>query len=329
MLPLSIIFLKLLLVSSLHSYHVTEMDVPEPTSATVSDHDQYVVRLKWCIEKVGSAYALAKAAGINHSTLAKHISGSEPTRPFLNAIAKASEVRVGWLSEGIGIRDAERSRELKLGAKREPLAWIKDWNRPPGSGLKDLADATGIEIKRLGAILDRTEVPTIVEVLEISEHSKMSLFWLLLGSDPNRVVDVKSLDGQELTKEGLASDVLISATKLQVAIAGMLAPINRFKYFPYEIKNDFMSPPFERGDVLIADETSANITDLRGTFIVSDKGDIYACNLTPDRYSLKVSFNKPNLPSLDRTFDEPTGKVPGADFRVIGRVVYHLSVRSV
>ncbi len=91
-----------------------------------------------------------------------------------------------------------------------------------------------------------------------------------------------------------------------------------------------MSPAFERGDILIADKVvSGNGRNLQGTFIVSDDGDPFACNLTPDRLKLKISFNKPNLPGLERDFDESAAEARDPKFKILGRVVHHLSLRSV
>jgi hypothetical protein len=57
-------------------------------------------RLRWCIALVGSRYALAKASRISATSLKRYLTGSEPTRPFLIAVAVAAGVKVEWLATG-------------------------------------------------------------------------------------------------------------------------------------------------------------------------------------------------------------------------------------
>jgi transcriptional regulator with XRE-family HTH domain len=58
-------------------------------------------RLEALAGRVGSYYRLAKAAGVSEGTLQTYRNrGSEPSRPILVALAKASGVSVDWLASG-------------------------------------------------------------------------------------------------------------------------------------------------------------------------------------------------------------------------------------
>lgn len=50
--------------------------------------------------KAGSIYALAKRSGTAPNTIRRYFGKSEPTRPLLVAIARASNVSVEWLATG-------------------------------------------------------------------------------------------------------------------------------------------------------------------------------------------------------------------------------------
>jgi phage repressor protein C with HTH and peptisase S24 domain len=64
--------------------------------------EEFIARLNECADIAGSVNALAKQAGISQSGIRRYFSGGEPTRPVLNAIAKAVGVNFLWLSLGIG-----------------------------------------------------------------------------------------------------------------------------------------------------------------------------------------------------------------------------------
>jgi hypothetical protein len=277
---------------------------------------------------------LAKASGINHTTLAKHIAGSEPTRPFLNGIAKAAGVNVGWLASGIGSRDDNDevgpSEESGGSPNRKRLWWLTNEQKPWVPGGPGPSEFTEIRSDRLARILDRTVAPTVGEATLLCEYAKVALFRILVVPDPKSGVETDASDGNEFLRQSFAANNLIASTKLQVAITEMLRPLNDYQFFVHQLENDFMSPAFERGDILIGDKAvSGSGRNLQGTFIVSDDGIPFACNLTPDRFKLKISFNKPNLPALEREFDDSAALARDPNFKILGRVVHHLSLRSI
>jgi transcriptional regulator with XRE-family HTH domain len=64
------------------------------------DSKEFKQRVTDCISSAGSVYALAKRAGTTPNTIRRYLANSEPTRPMLVAIAKASGVTVEWLATG-------------------------------------------------------------------------------------------------------------------------------------------------------------------------------------------------------------------------------------
>lgn len=57
-------------------------------------------RMRWCIRKKGSVYALAKQVGVVPNAIRSYLRRSEPTRPRLVAIARECNVSVDWLATG-------------------------------------------------------------------------------------------------------------------------------------------------------------------------------------------------------------------------------------
>lgn len=64
---------------------------------------EFQKRMQICVDAVGNASALARAAGISNPVIGDYLSGaSEPTRPRLVNIARAAGVSVEWLATGTG-----------------------------------------------------------------------------------------------------------------------------------------------------------------------------------------------------------------------------------
>lgn len=65
--------------------------------------NHFMQRLQLCVDRLGSAAALGRAADISPATIGDYLSGkSDPTREKLVAIAKAAAVPMGWLAVGEG-----------------------------------------------------------------------------------------------------------------------------------------------------------------------------------------------------------------------------------
>jgi phage repressor protein C with HTH and peptisase S24 domain len=66
----------------------------------------FVERLRMLCERAGSANALAKAAGLSPSGFHRYLTGGEPSRKVLVALARAANVNLLWLATGEGAMDA-------------------------------------------------------------------------------------------------------------------------------------------------------------------------------------------------------------------------------
>lgn len=64
--------------------------------------DRFIERLRLLIDKVGSANALAKSAGVSQSGFQRYLAGGQPTRKVLIALAQAAQVDLQWLMTGRG-----------------------------------------------------------------------------------------------------------------------------------------------------------------------------------------------------------------------------------
>jgi len=62
----------------------------------------FIGRLRELVAMLGTASALAKKAGISQSGLHRYLSGGEPTRKVLIALAEAGGVNLDWLMTGKG-----------------------------------------------------------------------------------------------------------------------------------------------------------------------------------------------------------------------------------
>lgn len=66
------------------------------------NNDDFIERLRRVVEKMGSASALARQAGISGSGFQKYLGGAEPTRKVLLALAEAAHIDLQWLMTGSG-----------------------------------------------------------------------------------------------------------------------------------------------------------------------------------------------------------------------------------
>lgn len=311
-----------------------EMAADSPTVEQIEDHKAFVARLRWCTEKIGSVYAMAKVTGINRTTLAKYVLGSEPTRPFLNSIARAAKVNAGWLATGEGSRDSNLEPAPQLGVSelvevRSRFRWLAASKDPQLPKIEAFAKATEISAERLQGILEGKLDPSLLELLRICEFAQISPIWLLLGRGILGNVPGGPPPFYELKEHLFDSTHLFASADLHSAVARLLRPLNDYPYYVHRLQNDHMSPPYESGDILIADRSIEGMRGPRGTFIVSLDGDVFAGNVTKDGKVIKVTFNKDNIPSLQRDLESLQKVGAESRFHLLGRVVHHLSLRAV
>jgi len=74
----------------------------DPAASHELDTKAFIARLRQLIAIAGSASALAKTAGLSQSGFHRYLSGGEPSRRILVALAKATGVSLSWLATGEG-----------------------------------------------------------------------------------------------------------------------------------------------------------------------------------------------------------------------------------
>lgn len=84
-----------------------EMTTARRPAAHHEVDEHFVARLRELVTRAGSASALVREAGISSSGFQKYLSGAEPTRRVLIALAKAADVRLDWLMTGSGAMTSE------------------------------------------------------------------------------------------------------------------------------------------------------------------------------------------------------------------------------
>lgn len=80
-----------------------EIEFEDASNTLATDgEDGFAERLKKLIALNGTVNALAKKAGISHSGLLRYLSGGDPSRKVLVALAEAANVDLVWLATGRG-----------------------------------------------------------------------------------------------------------------------------------------------------------------------------------------------------------------------------------
>lgn len=132
-----------------------------PVVQETEEADGLAERLKRVATLLGSASALAKAAGISQSGLHRYLTGGEPSRKVLVAIAKAAKVNLAWLATGEGTM-MEAPQLQKMGTlMRLPLYQGTPSQAPSGQDPRQLRalafcrrwlSINGLEAARLAAL---------------------------------------------------------------------------------------------------------------------------------------------------------------------------------
>ncbi len=132
--------------------------------------DDFVGRLRRLIDLAGSASALAKSAGVSQSGFHRYLSGGEPSRKVLVALAKAGDVSLVWLATGEGTpdgslpKDAEPDNKASLTrlplykatASASEIVAVHDGKTLPGLAFcRNWLGKQGLEAKHLAALQAR------------------------------------------------------------------------------------------------------------------------------------------------------------------------------
>lgn len=82
---------------------------PKEESLPAGADREFINRLQQLVGMAGSASALAKLAHISPSGLNRYLSGGDPSRKVLLALAQATDTSVRWLASGTGTMQSEKN----------------------------------------------------------------------------------------------------------------------------------------------------------------------------------------------------------------------------
>lgn len=241
----------------------------------------FKARLQTCVQRLGSAYALARKSGIPGSTLKRYFTDSEPTRPKLIAIATAANVPVEWLVAGVGSVEPKRPAE----GPTEPLPAsateqvrgrmgedfyrrLADLVRLHG-GVELLSETTGIAVTRIEQLLSGAEL-TLSEFHTICTSTRTPVAWIYgaKGIDQqDRVViehalrdllaEIEIIEADRprgfhprhtLSHSAWSEGSLPAVFVLWLMILQELRPDY---YRIMKVENNLMSPTLERNDIAV------------------------------------------------------------------------------
>lgn len=150
-----------------------------------TSHSSFARRLHACADRAGSAYKLAKAAGLHRNSLGKYLRGeTEPTRRNLVKIARAAGVSVEWLVTGSSPPDDaplnESGPELTDRLGERFYERLKQAVARTG-GVEQLAELTRLTPQRIEQLLGRKEM-SLSEFAGICAATNTPASWLLGAS---------------------------------------------------------------------------------------------------------------------------------------------------
>lgn len=240
-------------------------------TAAYNDHEAFAARLRYCSDKIGSANALSKSAGIPQSTLHNYFGNGEPNRHNLIAIARAAQVSLEWLTAGIGDNPNLGDISIALGIEEE-TAFQKRFDEviAKRGGMEALAKAATIPLDRLAQVKSGGQL-TRGELLRLAQFGNVQLHWLIAG--PSKAKEEPQISEvaaglvmaepdfarprpRWISAQGesfLAETPAEAAERSEVlnAIFGVLpkGPVDCFV-----VEDDSMKGDFQPGDLLIIDK---------------------------------------------------------------------------
>jgi lambda repressor-like predicted transcriptional regulator len=146
----------------------------------MSDNEDFKKRLQFCVEKVGTLYALAKKAGLPTNTLRRYFDDSEPSRTKLIAIAHAAEVSVQWLATGDDliqkqVAEVQENATWTNGFKKRLKVLIEKHGGP-----KALCSGNYQDPAPVTAFLETDQISaSLVEML--AGNRALPIRWLIVG----------------------------------------------------------------------------------------------------------------------------------------------------
>lgn len=140
--------------------------------------------LKRCDERHWDLPALAKASGLNYTTLRNYVGKSPRTPPVDNAIriARALEVDVAWLY------DADRDcppQKQQSAATRSGMKWQEKITRLlAGKNASSLARSVGLHVGAITAAVSSGHIPIANKALRIARALNVPTDWLFDDEQP-------------------------------------------------------------------------------------------------------------------------------------------------
>lgn len=196
------------------------------------DNESFSERLTSLIKGHCSARIVAKQAGLSQAVMNKYLHGeSTPNLPRLFAIAKALNVRLGWLVSGTGTKEAEKGYFLKVNLDLFHLR-LNDTIHKSTRSFAEISDITGSGIHKY---LKGESTPNVERLVNIAKAGGVSTEWLATGIEEMDNEDLQNYSalGKRIEeaaqgfvggKKKLAAMAGISEAQLHRYIAGTSQP---------------------------------------------------------------------------------------------------------
>jgi len=285
-----------------------------------SGHKEFAQRISELIQDSGgSVYALAKKVGMPANSIRRYLHNSEPTRPFMVAIAHHTGVSIEWLATGQGAKDIQPRPPSgeDFHAAREIRNRLKELNLDASS----LTRTSQIERRHLERVLLGVEDATGAEIVTICYRAQISLFWVLTGIGPPRITS----PDDEVEIAPLENDDALPATirtLLFYDVGKLLSPLKRLKVVSHLVRSDAMSPKINRGDIVIAERGSNTDNEIAGTYLVQDNSVKDVCYLSKDGQTVHISYENSKITPRQRVLSDSEG------FKILGRVLYRIALQK-
>lgn len=135
-------------------------------------------RLASLVKSHGSVRSFAKHAELSQAVMVKYINGeSTPNLPRLLSIAKALNVRLGWLASGSGTKDAEGDYFDKVRLDQFP----ERLNQVAGANPRNFSSTSNLSITGITKYLNGESTPNVERLISLAEAGGVSVEWLATG----------------------------------------------------------------------------------------------------------------------------------------------------
>ncbi|MDX2094329.1 MAG: S24 family peptidase [Alphaproteobacteria bacterium] len=323
---------------------------PAKKSANLtSDRIAFIERLNFCVDKVGSVAALARASGISAPTIADYMAGSDPSRERVVAMARAASVSFLWLGVGEGTPDGKPAPLQESDIIRNMAESLPDrmkWVVKEMGGVMPISLTTRIDDKLIDAFMAGKEEPTIEQLNLIAQVANLDAGWLISGKgsmeriqgmnmpQPRAVeraaiaqepvsedsfrlpvmnVEASAGDGAAVIKEEVAE--YMSLSRSVVRSLGL----TRGEAFVVYARGESMEPVIKGGELLVCSSAERHLKAGDGIYLLRLEGEILVKHLQRlPRNKVRVFSENPRYEPFEVTIND------GIDFRILGKVLHAL-----